>query len=96
MNLRWAKAHQAVLQRVLAAHAKSIAWFEDDRNRAEAVKMMVAASGLKPDEVEKAYDFFRKGKFFEPTGKVSRKKLDALVAALASLGDIPQASISIA
>ena len=88
-NLVWAKAHQAVLQRLLAAHAKSIAWFEDDRNRDEAVKMMVTASGLKPDEVEKAYDFFRKGRFFEPTGKISRRKLGALVEALSSLGDLP-------
>jgi len=89
VNLAWAKAHQAVLARVLAAHAKSIAWFNDDANRAEAVKMLVAASGLKPDEVEKSYDFFRKGNFFEPTGKVSRKRLGALVDALVGLGDIP-------
>ena len=94
VSLSWAKQHQAVLQRVLAAHAKSIAWFDDDKNRDEAVKMMVTASGLKPDEVEKAYAFFRKGKFFEPTGKISRKKLGALVAALASLGDIPQLDIN--
>jgi NitT/TauT family transport system substrate-binding protein len=92
-NLGWAKAHQPVLQRLLAAHAKSIAWFEDDRNRDEAVKMMVTASGLKPDEVEKAYDFFRKGRFFEPTGRISRKKLGALVDALSSLGDIPHIDI---
>jgi len=89
VNLTWAKAHQAALARVLAAHAKSIAWFNDDANRAEAVKMLVAASGLKPDEVEKSYDFFRKGNFFEPTGKVSRKRLGALVDALVDLGDIP-------
>jgi len=89
VNLAWAKAHQAALARVLAAHAKSIAWFNDDANRAEAVKMLVAASGLKPDEVEKSYDFFRKGNFFEPTGKVSRKRLGALVDALVGLGDIP-------
>ena len=89
VNLAWAKAHQAMLARVLAAHAKSIAWFNDDANRAEAVKMLVAASGLKPDEVEKSYDFFRKGNFFEPTGKVSRKRLGALVDALVDLGDIP-------
>ncbi|HEY2134287.1 MAG TPA: ABC transporter substrate-binding protein [Xanthobacteraceae bacterium] len=93
VNLAWAKTHAAVLARVLAAHAKSVAWFEDDNNRAEAVKMMVAASGLKPDEVEKAYAFYRKGKFFEPTGKVSRKKLGALVDALAGLGDIPHLDI---
>jgi NitT/TauT family transport system substrate-binding protein len=93
VNLNWAKTHAAVLARVLAAHAKSTAWFEDDQNRAEAVKIMVAVSGLKPDEVEKAYDFFRKGKYFEPTGKISRKKLGALVDALVGLGDIPKLDI---
>src|SRR5436190_582966 len=71
VNNGWAKAHPALLSRVLAAHAKSVAWFYQDANRAEAVKMMVAVSSLKQDDVEKAYDFFRKGKFFEPTGKIS-------------------------
>jgi NitT/TauT family transport system substrate-binding protein len=93
VNLPWAKAHPDVMARVLAAHAKATAWFEDDRNRAEAVRIMVAASKLKPDEVEQAYDFFRKGKFFEPTGKVSRKRLAALVDALVALGDIPKIEI---
>jgi ABC-type nitrate/sulfonate/bicarbonate transport system substrate-binding protein len=88
VNLNWAKAHQELLGRVLAAHAKSVAWFEDDHNRAEAVKMMVEASKLKPDELEKSYDFFRNGKFFEPTGRVSRKRMEALIDALVSLGDI--------
>jgi ABC-type nitrate/sulfonate/bicarbonate transport system substrate-binding protein len=87
VNLAWAKAHQDLLARILAAHAKAIVWFNDDANRAEAVKMMVEASKLKPDEVEKSYDFFRKGKFFEPTGKISRKKMGALIDALVSLGD---------
>jgi NitT/TauT family transport system substrate-binding protein len=93
VNLNWAKAHQDVLTRVLAAHAKATAWFEDDANRAEAVKIMVEASKLKPDEVEKAYDFFRKGKYFEPTGRISRKKLGALIDALVSLGDIPKIEV---
>jgi len=90
VNLPWAKAHQDVMRRVLAAHAKATAWFEDDKNRAEAVRIMVEASKLKPDEVEKSYDFFRKGKYFEPTGRISRKRMDALVDALVSLGDIPK------
>jgi len=93
VSLAWAKEHQALLARVLAAHAKSIAWFEDDRNRAEAVELMVSASHLKTDEVEKAYDFFRKGRFFEPTGRISRKKLGALIDALVNLGDIPKLDI---
>jgi ABC-type nitrate/sulfonate/bicarbonate transport system substrate-binding protein len=89
VSLAWAKAHPAELKRLLAAHNKAIAWFEGDHNRAEAVQIMVAASGLKPDEVEKAYDFYRKGKFFEPTGRVSLTRLKALMAALESLGDLP-------
>ena len=49
---------------------------------------MVAVSGLKPDEVEKSYDFFRKGHVFETTGRVSRKRVGALVDALVGFGDI--------
>jgi NitT/TauT family transport system substrate-binding protein len=89
VNLAWAKAHQDLLTRLLAAHAKSVAWFNDEANRAEAVKMMAEASKLKTDDVEKSYDFYRKGNFFEQTGKISRRKLGALVDALVSLGDIP-------
>jgi NitT/TauT family transport system substrate-binding protein len=93
VNLAWAKAHRDLLTRLLAAHAKSIAWFNNDANRADAVNMMVTASKLKPDVVEKSYDFFRKGKFFEPTGTISRKKLGALIDALVSLGDTRKVEI---
>jgi ABC-type nitrate/sulfonate/bicarbonate transport system substrate-binding protein len=88
VNVPWANAHKAVLLRLLDAHGKAVAWFEDDRNRAEAVAMMVKASGLKADEVEKAYDFYRKGHFFEPSGRVSIARLKALMGALESLGDL--------
>jgi len=93
VNLAWANAHRELVERILAAHAQAIAWFEDDKNRAEAIKMLVAVSGLKNDEVDKAYEFYRKGHYFEPTGKVSRKRLEALVAALVSLGDIPHIDV---
>jgi NitT/TauT family transport system substrate-binding protein len=91
VNVRWANAHKTTLQKLLAAHSKSVAWFEDERNRAEAVQILVAASKLKPEDVEKAYDFMRKGQFFEPTGKVSRSKLSNLAKAMVSLGDLPGA-----
>jgi NitT/TauT family transport system substrate-binding protein len=91
VNIRWAAAQKPILQRLLAAHTRSVAWFEDERNRDEAVQILVAASRLKQSDVEKAYDFMRKGHFFEPTGKVSRSKLSNLVKAMASLGDLPGA-----
>jgi NitT/TauT family transport system substrate-binding protein len=88
VNATWAKDHGAILQRMIVAHNKSVAWFEDEHNRGEAIQILVAESRLKPDEVEKSYDFFRNGRFFEPMGKVSRAKLQALAATLASLGDL--------
>jgi ABC-type nitrate/sulfonate/bicarbonate transport system substrate-binding protein len=47
VNMAWATGHKPLLQRVLAAHGKAVAWFHDDKNRAEAVAMMVEASRLK-------------------------------------------------
>ncbi len=91
VNVRWANANKATLAKLLAAHTKSVAWFGDHRNRAEAVQILVAASKLKQDDVEKAYDFMLKGQFFEPTGKVSKSKLTALAKAMVSLGDLPNA-----
>jgi NitT/TauT family transport system substrate-binding protein len=89
VNVPWATAHKAILLRLLDAHTRAIAWFEDDRNRPEAVAMMVKASSLKADEVEKAYNFYRQGNFFDSSGRVSIRRLQALIGALESLGDLP-------
>lgn len=88
VNKTWAAKNQAILKRVLLAHAKSVEWFYDDRNKVEAVKLLVSASSLKPDDVEKSYDFFRKNSFFDRSGTVSRAKMTALIDALSSLGDV--------
>jgi NitT/TauT family transport system substrate-binding protein len=88
VNKAWAGRNQNVLTRVLAAQAKSTDYLYDDRNRAEVVRILVAVSGLKVEDVEKSYDFFRKNNFFDRTGKISRPKLNALVDALVSLGDV--------
>jgi NitT/TauT family transport system substrate-binding protein len=88
VNKAWAASHQAMLRRVLAAHTKSVEWFYDDKNRGEAIKLLVAASSLKPDDVEKSYDFFRKNSFFERSGRISKAKMSALLEALKTLGDV--------
>jgi ABC-type nitrate/sulfonate/bicarbonate transport system substrate-binding protein len=89
VNVAWASNHKATLEKILRAQSRSIAWFDDRNNRAEAVQILKTASGLSEEDTEKAYDFFRNGDFFEPTGKVSRSKLLALAQAMASLGDSP-------
>jgi ABC-type nitrate/sulfonate/bicarbonate transport system substrate-binding protein len=92
VNRNWAAANPAVLARLLTAHNRSVEWFYDARNRDEAVKMMVAVSRLKAEDVQKAYDFFHSGNYFERTGKVSRAKMSSLLEALRTLGDVQAAT----
>jgi NitT/TauT family transport system substrate-binding protein len=91
VNVAWANANKATLEKLLRVKSKSIAWFEDEQNRPDALRILKSASSLSEDDVYKAYNFFRDGHFFEPTGKVSRAKLNALAKAMESLGDLPGA-----
>lgn len=88
VNTTWAGSHQDILKRILAAHSRSVEWFYDDKNRDEAIAVLTSVSSLKADDVAKAYDFFRKNAFFDRSGTISRKKMTALIDALASLGDV--------
>jgi NitT/TauT family transport system substrate-binding protein len=92
VNRNWAAANPSKAEKFVAAYTRSIAWFRDPQNRAEAVRIMVAVSGLKSQDVEKSYDFLCDGNFFEPTGTVSRSKLLNLVKALRDLGDIERST----
>jgi NitT/TauT family transport system substrate-binding protein len=87
-NKAWAARNPDLLKRVLAAQAKSVDYLYDESNRAEVVGILVKVSGLKPEDVEKSYDFFRKNNFFDRTGKISRGKMNALLDALVTLGDL--------
>jgi ABC-type nitrate/sulfonate/bicarbonate transport system substrate-binding protein len=89
VNRNWAAVHMSTLEKFLSAFNKAIAWFGDERNRDEAINVLVVTGNLKPEEVAKSYEFFRKGGFFEPTGSVSRAKLRAVANVLVSLGDLP-------
>ena len=91
INRNWAAAHMRTMQNYLAAYSHAILWLEQPANRQAAVDMMIAASSLKADEVEKAYDFLIGGHFFETTGRISRARLGSIVAVLKELGDLPAA-----
>ena len=82
-------ANKPIVEKVLRAENRGIAWFEDGQNRDEALRILKTASGLNEEDIEKAYDFFHNGHYFEPTGKISRTKLQALAKAMESLGDLP-------
>ena len=88
VNTKWAAANRATLDKLLAVHQRSMTWFLDEKNRSEAIAVMVEASKQKPEDIAKAYDFLHKHKFFDGTGKMSRKTMNALLSALRELGDI--------
>jgi NitT/TauT family transport system substrate-binding protein len=88
VNRLWAGRNTDVLKRALAAQTKSTEYLYDPKNRAEVVSILVKVSGQKPEDVDKSYDFFNKNNFFDRTGKISRAKMNALIDALVSLGDV--------
>src|SRR5579864_2556285 len=89
VNRTWAAANGDVLKRFLDCYNKGIAWFDDRQNREAAVKLQMEVSKIGQDDVEKAYGFLRDKNLFEPTGKVSRKKVGNVIEALRALGDVP-------
>jgi ABC-type nitrate/sulfonate/bicarbonate transport system substrate-binding protein len=88
MSRAWAGANPKTVENFLAGFNKSVAWFNDEKNRDAAIAIMVDFSKNKPEDVGKAYDFLRGKHLFEPTGKVSRAKLGTVITALRELGDI--------
>jgi NitT/TauT family transport system substrate-binding protein len=88
VNRAWATSHMAALDKLLAALSRSVAWYYDPANRAEAIKIMIEASRLSEEDITKSYDFIHGRDFFEDTGKVSMAKMNAMLTALKELGDI--------
>lgn len=90
VNTDWANANKATVRGVVDVYNKSFSWLYDPKNRDEAVQILMKVSKIKQTDVEQAYDFLIGGKYFEPTGKISKARLNKLVEALKTLGDIPQ------
>ena len=89
VNRNWAAANGATVQKVIDVYNKSMDWLYDPANRGEAVQILMKVSKISQPDVEVAYDFLIGGKYFEPTGKISKARLGKLVDALKSLGDLP-------
>jgi NitT/TauT family transport system substrate-binding protein len=89
VNRPWAEAHIDVLKRFLNAYTKAVAWFDDPNNREAAVAIQMDTSKIPRDDVEKAYAFLHDKNLFEPTGAISKRKMDSVVDTLRELGDLP-------
>jgi NitT/TauT family transport system substrate-binding protein len=89
VNRDWAAANGDVLKRFLDCYNKGVAWFDDPANHDAAVKLQMEVSKIGRDDVEKSYSFLRDKNLFEPTGKVSKRKVGNVIDALHALGDLP-------
>jgi ABC-type nitrate/sulfonate/bicarbonate transport system substrate-binding protein len=75
----WAAAHEPLARRVLAATDKSIAWLADTAHRDEAIELLVQVTHADKEDAAASYDLLRRTGYFEPSSKVSRKKLQNVV-----------------
>jgi NitT/TauT family transport system substrate-binding protein len=87
VDKNWALKNPDLLRRFLTAYGNAIKWFYDDAIREEAEALLVKHARSTKEDAKQSYDFFRKIGYFEPTGKISRKKLSALYGALEELGE---------
>jgi NitT/TauT family transport system substrate-binding protein len=76
VNRAWAEANKPTVKKYLAAYSAAIAWFDDTKNRAEAIDILGKVTKMSPDDIAKSYDFLKKINYFERSDKVSLKKLE--------------------
>ena len=88
INRGWGARNKPLVERFNRAVNKAIAWFNTDANRDKAIALLTDAMQGKGKSIAQTYDFFRKIRFFEPTGKVSRKKIAEALTMLRSTGDV--------
>ena len=87
VNLTWAAAHKPALDAFLKAYRRGVAWFYDEKNRAEAIQIYRAQSGMAQADAEKTYDYFKSIKAFAGD-EMSPQALAPLVKVLADMGEI--------
>jgi ABC-type nitrate/sulfonate/bicarbonate transport system substrate-binding protein len=89
VNTNWANANRRLVEKLILVYDRSMVWLYTPSNRDEAIRILMKVSGLKREEIDRAYDFLIGGKYFEPTGKIPAAKLSKLIEALKGLGDLP-------
>jgi ABC-type nitrate/sulfonate/bicarbonate transport system substrate-binding protein len=88
VNTNWATKNPELMKRFLDAHNKSMAFFLDPKNKEESIDIMTEASKMQRDVIAKTYDFLHSRPYMEPSGKISRTKMQALLNALKEIGDL--------
>lgn len=83
VDVAWAKSHPAQVRAFLQGMDESVKWFYDKANRAEAIKIMMAASSGAQGDTEKSYDYFQALRLYPETSTMSPELLASTVKVLA-------------
>jgi len=85
VNRNWLASHEVTAKRFLAAYTKAIRWFNDPKNKAEALDILYGATHMNKDDIAKSYDFLQQIKFFPSAGHVDEVKIANAYSALREL-----------
>jgi NitT/TauT family transport system substrate-binding protein len=88
VSLAYAGGHRDALARLIAAIDQSIAWFDDDAHRDEAIDILAKEMKSARDPVARSYDYFRRIDYFARNSDLSRLRMQSLINEMKKLGDI--------
>lgn len=89
----WIEAHADTARKLIRLLDRSIAWFYDEKNRDEAVNILVAVSHADRALVAQSYDVIQKIGMYPKSSAVSRAGLQHLIDAMKSIGDLQGVAI---
>ncbi|HXQ52235.1 MAG TPA: ABC transporter substrate-binding protein [Stellaceae bacterium] len=95
VSLAWAAKHADAAKNLVAVLDRSIAWFYDDKNRDEAIEILIKVSKANRDEIVQSYDFLHRIGAFERSNTVSRKSLQSLIDAMKGIGDLQGTTVTV-
>jgi NitT/TauT family transport system substrate-binding protein len=89
VNVSWAEANRATLVNFLKAYQQGVDWLYDPKNKAQAIDILVKASGAKPDDIARTYDsWIGDIRVFPKDGAMPKEGFDRMLAAIVQLGDL--------
>jgi len=94
VTVAWGTAHRDTAKRLVAALDQSAAWFYDDKNREEAIKILLDVSHAERAQIVQSYDFTREIAMFARDNRISRTDLQHLIDSMKAIGDLQGATIT--
>ena len=94
VGVAWAAAHREITRGFVTAIDRSIAWFYNERNREEAIDILVDVSHADRGQVAQTYDFTQKIGMYERDEGVSRTDLQHLIDGMKSVGDLEGVTVT--